>query len=554
MTIKKLLLLLLIVPLVFLIQSCGKGAGSGYTPPGSGPGDPVYIKLKPSSHVAQTNGCIDFYAEVHDAQGELLANIPVTFTNLSEPFGVILDRCGGIEIQTPVNTDSWGRARITLMSTTPGFATIIAQTTLGSQPRDRKTVLFSFCDTYECLVLAPSLHLDVDSEPPDGILNETGDFIIFDPLNLLVWGSDHAEATFTRTETWTNVNGQATAQVKFTPLSIRFTETHVNVWAYSDNVSSYVFPFDIVTFFLQPVFIASITVTANPSTIALSGTSEISALVLLNTGDPAPDGTSVIFSSYDATTCTACNNPACTNPCGVIDLFGQTTDGVATATFTGPPTQATCRIIAEANGVCGSTIVIVTGPLTVAPSSDDICESTTLCSAGQNTATFTISGGTGPYTVTSSDNTVIADPGALAGNTFTVDAIDGSITADTSIIMTITDSSATPQTVTATVNVINEFIVMSTTPANGATGVVADTPVVITWDDAVDCLTAIPANVTIAPVPAGGWTAGPCAGSQAQFDPLGQVSNTYTVTVTTSVTDSAGLAMPANYVFSYTVP
>jgi len=183
MTIKKFLLLLIIVPLVFFIQSCGKGAGSGYTSPGSGQGSPVYIKLKPSRYAAQTNGCIEFYAEVHDAQGELLANIPVTFTNLSEPFGQLLDRCGGTEINPPVviNTDGWGRARVTLYSTTPGFASVLAQTYIGAQPRDTKTVLFSFCSTYDCLVLAPTLHLDVDSEPPDGILNEAQDFVIFNP-------------------------------------------------------------------------------------------------------------------------------------------------------------------------------------------------------------------------------------------------------------------------------------------------------------------------------------------------------------------------------------
>jgi hypothetical protein len=308
----------------------------------------------------------------------------------------------------------------------------------------------------------------------------------------------------------------------------------------------------VVTLFLDPVVIASITVTANPSVIGLEGTSEISALVMLNTGDPAPDGTSVTFSSYDATTCTACDDPACTDPCGFVDYFGQTTGGIATATFTGPPTEATCRIIAEANSVCGSTTVIVTGPLTVTPSSDSICESTTLCSAGQNSTTFTISGGVTPYTVTSSDNTVIADPGTLAGNTFTVDAIDGSITIDTAITMTITDSSATPQTVPATVNVINEFIVMSTVPANGATGVALDSNVDITWDDNVDCATVTLANVTI---DAGGWALGPCAGNTATFTTAGQVAaTTYTVTVTTAVTDALGLAMPANYVFSYTTP
>jgi len=662
MTIKKFLLLLIIVPLVFSIQSCGKGAGGGND--SIAPGHPVYIKLKPSRYAAQTNGCIEFYAEVHDANGLLLANIPVQFTNLTEPFGQLLNRCGGTEINPPVRiyTDGLGRARVTLYSTTPGFATILASTDIGEQPRDRKTVLYSFCSTYDCLVLAPTVTLDVDSEPPDGILNEAEDFIIFNPIppnlvddraNLwatvrdeygvlipynahLVWGSDHMEATFTRTENWTNEDGVATAQVEFTPSSLRGTETHVNVWAYSDNVSQFVYPMGIVTFFLQPVSIASITVTADPPIVEPEGESEIIALVMLNTGDPAFDGVPVTFTSClceDPPDCLICNDP-----CGYVDPFAMTEggNGQAIANFTAPQIAGTCMITATANGVSDSVNVLVTTDLTIrpasqtltdpavgdtvdydivggvppyvvyvseptlvsavivdrvltvtvdaippadttititvydavndeatatliievfsaTPSSASICESTTLCSAGQNTQTFTISGGTAPYTVTSSDNTVIADPGLLAGNTFTVDAIDYSITADTSILLTIVDSSAVPLTNTATVNVINEFLVVSTVPANGAVGVAADTPVVITWDDIVDCTTVTPANVTIAPPPAGWAPTCVPGGTTATFTPTGQVGATsYTVTITTNVTDTSGLGIPADYVFSYT--
>jgi len=364
---KKLLLLLLILPLIFTIQSCGNESGSGYQLPG--PGDPVYIKLKPARYAAQTYGCIDFYAEVHDANGKLLANIPVTFTNLAAPFGRIFDSCGGTEIaqQVIINTDNWGRARITLYSAYPGFATILAQVSTGSQPRDRKTVLFSDCDSFDCLVLAPSLELDVDSEPPDGYLNETRDFRIFDPpetddkANLyatvrdqydipvfnahVIWASDHAEASFVSTG-YTDTNGVATALVQFTPLSLSESETHVNVWAYSDNVSAYVLPFDIVTFFLQPVYVETITVNANPSTVSPDGTSTITAMPTLNTGDPVPDGVSVIF----------------TASCGSVDPFAQTESGIATASYTAPGTAGTCTVTASINGVSGSTSIIVEEP------------------------------------------------------------------------------------------------------------------------------------------------------------------------------------------------
>jgi hypothetical protein len=343
-------------------------SGDYYPPPPQD--DPNDIKLIPNRHTAQTNGCIDLYAEVHDAEGELLNNIPVFFINLSEPHGVILDNCGGIEIQTPVNTDAQGRAKITLMSTTPGFITVLAQATLGSQPRERKTVLFSQCDAYECSVLAPSVHLNVDSVPGNGIYNEASDFIISEPppdpdntVELLatvrdingipiqynahvMWGADHEEALYLRTETWTNEYGQAAALVEFTPTSLRGAETHVNVWVYSDNVSSLVNPFDIVTFFLQPVSITSIVVSADQSVVAPEGTADITATVWLNTGDLAPDGVPVIFTTCDAATCT--------NPCGSIEPFAQTTGGKAIVQFTAPAMQNTCRIKATANSMTGS--------------------------------------------------------------------------------------------------------------------------------------------------------------------------------------------------------
>jgi hypothetical protein len=488
MTTKKLLLLLLILPLVFTIQSCGNGAGSGYTPPGSGPGDPVYIKLKPARYIAQTNGCIDFYAEVHDAQGELLANIPVTFTNLAEPLGVILDRCGGVEIHTPVNTDSWGRAKITLMSTTPGFATVIAQTTVGAQPRDRKTVLFSACDSYACLVLAPSVQLDVDSVPGDGIYNQPADFIIFEPppdpdntVELLatvrnpygvllrdaalIWGSDHAEAVFTRTESFTNENGQAVGIVKVTPQSIRDTDTHVTVWAY--YVDNPVFPlqayaYNVVTLFLRPVVIDAITVTADPSVLEPAGTSTITATVTLNTGDPVPDGVTVLFSSClceDPPDCTIC-----TDPCGFVDPFSQTMSGLATADFTAPPTtDVICRVTATANGVSGFTDVNVrSADILILPPTI-----TVVSDPAGSAEDFTISGAAPPYIITSSNPAVAFDTAVgdgrwdvvASGDTFTVniapDACPGTIT------LTAYDSLGTSATATITITAVPLDVVPS---------------------------------------------------------------------------------------------
>lgn len=482
MTAKRSLLLFLVVPLLFFTYSCGNGAGSGYTPPGKGPGEPIYIKLLPDRYTAQTSGCINLYAEVHDASGELLANIPVTFTNLSDPFGQLVDKCGGTEIAPPVtlNTDDWGRAKVTLYSTTPGFATVIAQTYTGAQPRDTKTFLFSACDSYDCLVLAPSLHLDVNSvpalnDPP--IYNEEGDFIIFEPPPdpddtvellatvrdaygtllpdaLISWGSDHTEASYTWTQAYTDQYGQAKGIVEVTPSSLRDTETHVTVWAMATNVG-YVIPYDVVTLFLQPVVIDTIAVTADPSVIEPEGTSDITATAWLNTGDLVPDGVSVTFTTCDAALCAPeahCTLCPLSPPCGVVEPFAQTTSGEATVTFTAPPIPNTCRVTATANSVSGSTDILVTQALTVQPDSLDVNGTV------GGIATFTILGGVAPYTVVADtvDPNLQPNPATVAnsGDTFTVTVPAG--TESGTATYTIRDSIG--DEVTATVDISTDAL------------------------------------------------------------------------------------------------
>jgi len=563
MTIKKLLLLLVIVPLVFAIQSCGKGAGEGYTPPGSGPGDPVYVKLKPARYAAQTNGCIDFYAEVHDAQGELLANIPVTFTNLSEPLGVILDRCGGIEIHTPVNTDSWGRAKITIMSTTPGFVTVLAQTTLGSQPRDRKTVLYSFCSTYDCLVLAPSLQLDVDSVPGDGIYNEPSDFIIFEPppdpdntVELLAtvrnkfgvliqdaaitWGSDHAEAVFTRTEDYTNANGQAQGIVLVTPQSLRDTDTHVTVWAMATNVSSFYYPYNVVTLFLRPVFISSITVTADPSIVAPGGNSTITATLTLNTGlgDPVPDGVTVVFTTCDAATCTM--------PCGIVEPFAQTTGGQASVQFTAPPIPDTCRVTARVNATTGFTDILVTTALTVTPDSIDVNGTV------GGTATFTVTGGVAPYTVVSDSSNTLLDPVlSPAGDSFTVTVPAG--TESQTVTYIIRDSVS--DEVTATVAISTDALAVLPPTQTLINPVAGDTATYTIYGgvvDAASAYTAFSSYPTFVSVAVAGQTL------IATVDVVPLADTTVTITIAddlgATVTATLRLDVPAAVALTVTPP
>ena len=151
------------------------------------------------------------------------------------------------------------------------------------------------------------------------------------------------------------------------------------------------------------------------------------AVVYLNTGTPAPDGSSVGF----------------TTSCGMVTPFGQTLGGVATATFTAPsipPSSGICTVTASIGGQSGIADVHVTTSLTVQP------DTQTINGVIGGIATFTIYGGVAPYTVTSSNT---AFPPYLSGNEFTVNVGENSI--PRTITYTVRDNIGATDTVTLTI-------------------------------------------------------------------------------------------------------
>jgi len=448
---KKIVIVLALIALSLGSFSCGGGgAGGPSMPPGENPGIPSVVQLLPSTFIAQTNSSITLNTKVLDGNGIPVANIPVIYANLS---------LIGTLSATSANTNSLGIATVTLFSSTPGFATIVAQVNTGvGQVRDRKSVYFSTRD-----VLTVTMRLDVDSVPGNGNpstfvgYNETSDFRLFESATddtaevlatvydaggvavageTVTWSSSHTEATFTRTETTTNVNGQAVAVVKVTPASIRNTETHVNISAYAGNDAA-----NMVTLFLQPVVIDATTssITAQPSVVNTGGTSTITVMVRLNTGAYAPDGTTVNFTT--------------TTTCGTVTPFAQTTSGKATATYTAPSTPGTCTVTATAGGVTiGSVTITVTTALTVLPSSVTIDNDSEPASL-----TFTIFGGIAPYNlyVTSTNlGITVTVPATVAASgtsfTATIGAIADGVTG--TVTISIRDQAGT--TVTATITVV----------------------------------------------------------------------------------------------------
>jgi hypothetical protein len=441
----------LLSSLTFLLSSltgCGGGASSSSAPPGEQPSVPFSIELRPSQYIAQTNSFIIIRARVFNGNGNAIPNVPVTFTNLSAV---------GQLSATSANTNSNGFAEVKISSTTPGFSTVQAQIYSGeSVVRDRRTLFFTLQN-----ILQVGMNMSVDSVPGNGIFNEANDLILFNPppapddtVEILAtvldaggvpvgggvavaWDSDHkndpttnptGEVHFIRADSQTDVFGQAQAIIQVTPESIRDTDTLVNVMASAGNGAA-----GMVTLFLRPVVVSSVTVSADPQTVEVGGDSTITAVVALNTGAHAPDGTTVGF----------------TTSCGTVTPFAQTVGGVATATFTAPQKVGTCTITVTAGGVSGTTDVVVTVPLSVQPDTQTVL--------GGNDAVFTIFGGIPGYTVTSSDPAVAfngtAGSGtwtvASAGDTFTVKTI--AVTKDTDVTLTVRDAVGTTVTATLTV-------------------------------------------------------------------------------------------------------
>jgi len=460
---KKVIILLALSALSLCAFSCGGGAGSADSPSGENPGIPSVVQLLPSHYIAQTNSSITLHAKVLDGNGVAVPNTPVTFTNLSSPFGVLSS--------TSANTDNLGLATVTIRSTSFGFATVQAQVNTGvGQIRDKKTVFFSVD-----LNLQPFMILDVDGNN-NGIFDQPDDFILFQNTtdnqvvvratvfnrfgqrefgSVVTFGADSPYKIGSSTTcsdgssscavsfplgntATTDMNGQASVLVQVDPIILTNVTTVLNITAEADNGAA-----NLVSLFLLPVKVETVTVTANPQVVAPDKTSAITAAVALNTGGPAPDGTSVSFTTCDAATCTA--------TCGSVTPFAQTTDGVAEAEFTAPSTENTCTITATAAGVPGSTIVTVTSALTVVPPSYSAV-------AGAGGAfTFTVTGGAPPYIINSSNPSAVFDSAAGDG-VWNVDASGGTFIANvsatacpSSVTLTVSDSLGATKTVTITI-------------------------------------------------------------------------------------------------------
>jgi len=126
---------------------------------------------------------------------------------------------------------------------------------------------------------------------------------------------------------------------------------------------------------------------------------------------------------------TSSNTAVIPNP-GVIPASG--------GTFTIDPDQdcsttlVTLNVTDSDSGSVNATVNLNIPPFADALANDAICENNNTCPAGTETTTLTLTG-VPPFDVTSSQPTVIPNPGMSWTNTYTITAIDNSITATTNV-------------------------------------------------------------------------------------------------------------------------
>jgi hypothetical protein len=468
-------------------------------------------------------------------------NETVIFTKLSS--------IGTITVPKPV-TDSFGYATADIFSSESGFVTVQAEVNSGTgMVRGRRTVFY----TSGSLNLLPSMILDVDADG-DGVYNEPGDFVllenvtdtevlvratVFDrfgfaePFSEVIFGadvpyrtevdgactdgSDTCEVVFPQgVEKFTNSLGQAFVLVRYDANQLRSFQTLFNVLASADNGA-----FNLVTLFVEPVFISSIALTANPAIVDIEGTSAITAAVTTNLNAPAPDGTVVSF----------------TTTCGAVEPLAQTTDGVAEVQFTAPSSDGICTVTGTVSGVSDSVGITVTSDLRITP------ETQGADGGNGQVLSFTISGGLAPYTTASTDPTsAFNDNGAGGGtaNDGIRNGTEGGIWSTSSISVTI--PAGTPSG-TVTLNVQDSLgdTVAATITITGA-GVLTVTP-----PGPLDIACGgLAANFTI--------TGGLPPYSVTSLDPLVTISGgPFTssgdqFTATTAACAGAGLITPVNVV------
>ena len=494
--IKRLLDITVLLALAVLIAGCGGGAGGSATPIGVEHGLPSIVRLMPIKQIAQTNSTIALTTKVLDGNGMPVPDVEVIYTNLTTL---------GVLSATKARTNGIGQATVTIFSSDVGFATIQAEVSVGTQlVRDRRMVFFSPFDLSFPAppTVSPTLTLDVDSNN-NGIFNESADFILLQGANnnqaivratvrddagalavgeTVLFSTDSIEASFPLgASATTGTTGEASVLLQVDPTILRSSQTTLTVAAAAANGAG-----NVVTFFLRPVTVSAVNVTANPSTVASAGTSTITASVTTSAGTAAPDGTAVNFTASS----------------GGIAPFAQTTAGVVTTPWTAPAvtSNSSATITASSGGQSDNVTISITAPATalnILPGVRNV-----VSPASNQAVTFTISGGTAPYTTITSDPTRVNNGGNIAIGSWSGATVNATVMANAcpgTVTLTVFDSAGASDTATVTIVAAAPFTVSPPSASLQAGPAGSPLTQIFTVSGGIAPYTATSSNISVIP-------------------------------------------------------
>ncbi len=274
--------------------------------------------------------------------------------------------------------------------------------------------------------------------------------------------------------------------------------------------------------------------TINATTVKLmQGTTAVAGVVTYsgNTASFTPTAPLTLNTLYTATITTGAKNSAGTAlAANYVWSFTTGTITAPTVVSTDPANNATGVVL---NKVIAATFSEVMNPLTINATSFTLMQGSTIVAG-----TVTYSGTTAYFTPT-----INLLPGAVYTATITTGAMNpaGTSLANNYVWTFTTGASISPA-------------VISTDPANNATGVALNKTVTATFNMAMDPLTI---NATTFTVKQGATTVlgtVTYSGSTASFVPAASFTANlpYTATITTGAKNLAGTALAANYVWTFT--
>ncbi len=309
--------------------------------------------------------------------------------------------------------------------------------------------------------------------------------------------------------------------------------------------------------------------TAPPATVVSTIPANGATAVAVNTAISATFSEAMNPATINAATFTL-TGPGATPVAGTVTYAGNTATFTPTAVLS-TSTLYTATITTGAQDLTGHALAanFVWTFATAAPASvvSTVPANGTVSVPANTVVSATFSEAMNPATINAATFT-LAGPGAtpVAGNvtytgttaTFTPTA---NLAAGTLYTATITTGARDPNGVGLAANYVWTFAtvpspsIISTIPVNGATAVAVNTAVSATFSQAMNAATITAATFTLTgpgATPVSGTVT--YAGTTATFTPTAVLttSTSYTATITTGATNPAGVALAANFVWTFT--